>query len=85
MTTPLEFADALRRGEPHHPFGATGAVEVGDVSVLDAYARMYEARADESTRPWLGVLFALMGGFPLWGILPMWWRGITGKHCCSTP
>ena len=28
MTTPLEFADALWRGEPHHPFGSTGAVEI---------------------------------------------------------
>jgi hypothetical protein len=30
---------------------------------------------------WLicGVLFVLMGGFPLFGLLPMWWRGFTGK------
>lgn len=30
---------------------------------------------------WLicGVLFVLMGGFPLIGLFPMWWRGITGK------
>ena len=28
MTTPLEFADALWRGEEHHPFGATGTVEI---------------------------------------------------------
>ena len=28
MTTPLEFADALWRGEEHHPFGATGVVEI---------------------------------------------------------
>src|SRR5687767_12185328 len=28
MTDPLEFADALWRGEEHHPFGATGTVEI---------------------------------------------------------
>jgi alkyl sulfatase BDS1-like metallo-beta-lactamase superfamily hydrolase len=28
MTTPLEFADALWRGEEHHPFGATGTAEI---------------------------------------------------------
>ena len=28
MTDPLDFADALWRGEEHHPFGAAGAVEI---------------------------------------------------------
>ena len=28
MPDPLEFADALWRGEEHHPFGASGAVEI---------------------------------------------------------
>jgi alkyl sulfatase BDS1-like metallo-beta-lactamase superfamily hydrolase len=28
MTDPLEFADAMWRGEEHHPFGATGTVEI---------------------------------------------------------